>query len=1586
MSGSDNVGGDSRMAQPADPRAQGGSLLPDRSSTSATKRRASDMGRANTGMQGEDVEMVGSQSADLPTVPATANTVLDATPPIQVGSAQNPEARHNREVSVDMLAYDQGVSSKTSSKTTASETVSESTSSAAYMTPHSGIPSSNSLNGAPEVLDASERQAVVSAPDLPPIDEQIKRVKDLASVPMQAGQKGYVVSMKWLSRVLSRGSHDNGKDTYGKEAKEGPIGPVDNTGLNVIRDPLFGDFEDEAGEPYIPLRPGLQLPEDFEIVPQEAWELIIKWYGLSKGSPIITRYIHNTSTGAMENLQYEIHPPVFTILKLPDSHGTGTTVQALKEKQRDAIPVRVLASRHEGFQHFLKRVKAMAGIELKTKVRIWRILAGLGTGPSSGMITPAQSRSASPAPNVIVPVDPGNRLVLDVHSFAALQVGSQREMLDARDETANVYYNGHMNLDLVGLRQDEVIVLEEQIGGPAGGEWVSDAVGKQLSKNNVPINLTKSGTSTGPDKLKPGSFTAGGRASPTPGSSGMITRGRQQKTGKARGTVGLNNLGNTCYMNSALQCVRSVEELTQYFLMEKYKAELNPGNPLSHNGNVAKAYASLLHELYSENAVSSFAPRNLKNTIGKYGPSFSGYGQQDSQEFLLFLLDGLQEDLNRIHKKPYIEKPDSTDQMVHDPLALREMADKCWDIYKARNDSVITDLFAGMYKSTVVCPVCDKVSIIFDPFNNLTLQLPIENVWTKQIFFFPLNSRPIQVRVEINKNASFMALKEYICKRTKVDPKRTVLAEIYKNRIYKMFDDNASISDERIQDGDSIALYEVEDVPSNYPPPKKKGQKIRSMLYTSYSNSDEEEDVPEGDSPLAEKMLIAVFNRQIKDGGHSRYQQRALVGVPFYVIITRDEAKDYDAILRKILAKIATMTSLDILGDENSSDTESTQHEDSDTVLMARDDGDSSSDSKVQARSVESEDGMVDISMRDAGEKSDGVPHLSSPPENCGKRRTPHVLEPGAFIKPELRTLFDMKYFSGTEMIPTGWSTLNDENKNYPSIASRIPQPVAQPISRPMANKLARRLQGNASSSSSDEDVDDLPPLVGNNALINPGSDSDSDGLPLVEELHQPVQGFNAPGFSKHFPVDADLQASEPGSNTESTPLIRLGEAIVLDWDTQTFESLFSVSERDNDNDMRGSATWDNVPLMPDPELENKRQLRLSRKKNGVSLDDCLDEFGRPEILSENDAWYCPRCKEHRRASKTFELWKSPDILVVHLKRFSAQGRLRDKLDVFVDFPVEGLDLSSRVAMQEDGKSPIYDLFAVDNHYGGLGGGHYTAFAKNFYDNNWYEYNDSSVSRRPNPQAVVTSAAYLLFYRRRSPQPLGGPFFEKIISAASSLDSEPQPDSRATSPAGEGKRLGDFSRNGSSSALLGVGAAHQAGSGGLADDELQARNVANADDVLPGYSMDLRAGEQTLESMEMDEESGAGIHSSLGTSFGPTNWSFAGLPNGDGEHGMAGISQVTVLPPGSDQGDDEDLFDGASNKAASSAGLSDDEGTRILTDFADDAGTTHGAFGTPLISREGTPVQEVPPALEMVESDNEPAAEVRLHEDVFEME
>ena len=685
-----------------------------------------------------------------------------------------------------------------------------------------------------------------------------------------------------------------------------------------------------------------------------------------------------------------------------------------------------------------------------------------------------------------------------------------------------------------------------------------------------------------------------------------------------------------------------------------------------------------------------------------------------------------------MQKKPYIEKPDSTDEMVNDHTALCEMADKCWDIYKARNDSVITDLFAGMYKSTVVCPDCDKVSIIFDPFNNLTLQLPIESLWSKTLYYLPLYDRPVKVSIDIDKNASILTLKENVAKKFGVDAKKLVVTEVYKNRFFRTFNDNAVISEERIADTDHIAIYELEDIPTNFPAPKKKTVKPKSMLY---NQSDDEEDLPEGESPLAEKMLVTIFNRVAKEGS-SRSQQKAYFGLPSCIILTREEARDYDSILRKVLAKVNTMTTMDILKEDEGSDTQSVRNEDSDGVLTTIDDADSSSDSKVHAHSVQSEDGMVDISMRGADEVSQTESSTSYPSLPPRRKRLPKMLQADEFLIPEVRNLFEMRYYSGKEMVPVGWNTLSDDSKNYPRIDSRVSQSARQ-SKRTMLNERKQSLREGESSASSEEEIEeaeqDSPTLY--------EQDSDSDqGLPRVRSLDTTNGAFSRSNggtsrkkglitYSHKGKRNTNKRFNEKTKsaiNQEGSPLIRLGEAIILDWDPTTFESLFYTRTNFEDAGIRGIPTWEHPPLLSDPELDRKRQLREDRKKNGVSLGECLDEFGKAEILSENDAWYCPRCKEHRRASKKFELWKSPDILVIHLKRFSAHGRFRDKLDVHVNFPIEGLDLSSRVAIKEDGKSPIYDLFAIDNHYGGLGGGHYTACARNFFDGNWYEYNGMS--------------------------------------------------------------------------------------------------------------------------------------------------------------------------------------------------------------------------------------------------------------------
>ena len=155
-------------------------------------------------------------------------------------------------------------------------------------------------------------------------------------------------------------------------------------------------------------------------------------------------------------------------------------------------------------------------------------------------------------------------------------------------------------------------------------------------------------------------------------------------------------------------------------------------------------------------------------------------------------------------------------------------------------------------------------------------------------------------------------------------------------------------------------------------------------------------------------------------------------------------------------------------------------------------------------------------------------------------------------------------------------------------------------------------------------------------------------------------------------------------------------------------------------------------------------------KIKGISVLDCISKYCQVEQLEETDMWYCNRCKDHVRAWKQFHLYRTPPILIIHLKRFhySALSHRRDKIDSQIDFPLEGLDLSNEVMFSQGGQEPIYDCYAVSNHFGGLGGGHYTAYALND-DGEWCNFDDSRVTRNVNKNEVVSKAAYVLYYKRR---------------------------------------------------------------------------------------------------------------------------------------------------------------------------------------------------------------------------------------------
>jgi len=156
---------------------------------------------------------------------------------------------------------------------------------------------------------------------------------------------------------------------------------------------------------------------------------------------------------------------------------------------------------------------------------------------------------------------------------------------------------------------------------------------------------------------------------------------------------------------------------------------------------------------------------------------------------------------------------------------------------------------------------------------------------------------------------------------------------------------------------------------------------------------------------------------------------------------------------------------------------------------------------------------------------------------------------------------------------------------------------------------------------------------------------------------------------------------------------------------------------------------------------------------SGVSLADCLKHFSTPETLSGEERIECSHCKMKQEGTKVLSIWRAPPVLTVHLKRFKTRGfpgamEFLCKVDTFVDYPVEGLDLGATVVGPREGLPPVYDLFAVSEHLGSFSFGHYTARVKHMRSGKWYLMNDECASTCM-PRDVVNQDSYVLFYRLR---------------------------------------------------------------------------------------------------------------------------------------------------------------------------------------------------------------------------------------------
>ncbi|OQR81726.1 ubiquitin-specific protease [Thraustotheca clavata] len=746
-------------------------------------------------------------------------------------------------------------------------------------------------------------------------------------------------------------------------------------------------------------------------------------------------------------------------------------------------------------------------------------------------------------------------------------------------------------------------------------------------------------------------------AKPTDGNTNL-------KRVRAGASVGLVNLGNTCYMNSALQCIGNTPLLVDYFLSGMYINDINRTSTLGMQGKLAEVYGKLAEDMWSAK-YKSISPREFKKTIGKFNEAFRGSDQQDAQELIAFLLSGLSEDLNRILDKPYIEHPDSDGRFDAD------LADEWWRNSLKREVSIIVALFTGQYKSLLTCSHCGYKSARFEPFTFLQLPLPepTHNNVTIRLAFAS-GRMPLKLSLRLPIDATVLDLKKHLADMcvSEFELPMTTIADIkiceYQGSLILGFKaDNRKLA--QIRSIDRLLAFQLEPLSSRI---LEMTRTRRPSLLTM--------EMPSGQptAPEAPPGMTAIY---VTEGTLIEVQVKG----------------DY------VPATILSIESPELVS--------------------------------VQYKSGDCESNVPHSRLRQR------LPRLLYCPVVSRKlgyspAYFKNPFRPVPFGTPDLIRLCP-EYMTGFELYTMVWQ--------------RVQKFLKKGLSPPVEESLVE--DGVEACGSIDQVF--CHPNVPNGFVLRR---VDAKGL----------TDTRTPWLTRSF-------GSTIPCSSQTVDLLE-DETIAIDWDVQVLQDYVDMD------------------LMKGVDQHSSVAKNNALDNGPVPLSHCLDAFTSEEKIQEG---YCSSCRQHHEMTKKLEIWRLPPVMVIQLKRFQYTQTYRRKLASLVQFPVHGLDLSSCVAPFEEfparypekapqpdstpSEAPTatdveitqnrmrrgytntnleqsrclethYDMYGVVNHQGALGGGHYTAYAKNRVDGNWYSYDDDRV-RLIEESKVVTSSAYLCFYVRK---------------------------------------------------------------------------------------------------------------------------------------------------------------------------------------------------------------------------------------------
>ncbi|DBA00630.1 TPA: hypothetical protein N0F65_003559 [Lagenidium giganteum] len=1151
----------------------------------------------------------------------------------------------------------------------------------------------------------------------------------------------FVVSKQWWAKWV-----DYIQFKYAPKAKDSVVSATDSTpGTEPVRrrnarrpGPVDNRIlcEDEH---LVTLKPGIAAGVDYVLLSWPIWQKLIKIYG---GGPEFPRRVVDVRDSADSN-------PAMS-----DSSDSAVSAQVvdvdlyplalhIRVAKHDSTRVNLLLAR----KFFLAPTTTMAELIARFGIVLGENAQDLSLWIRHSRFDPWTRLECSlDAPNLsmeYLQVKSSDELLIDFVPTDLL--GEEEDESSSYSDDTDEGSHSHNN-NPRGPRRRKDGSFDVAVYRPVGNDFVCSERGLEMffksgSWNPLADELIQQKEATS----EPSALTYSGMGMMAPNNGGMMLdfnkhmnnafryKSRLIKHSGIRGT-GLVNMGNTCFMNCALQCIGHSPIFREYFLSRRYENDINKKNVLGTSGRIATAYARLMESMWNEREVAYMVPSDFKDEFTLFRRHFQEARQHDAHEFIVSLLDSLHEDLNRKHTA-HIE----TYGLLHDEFGAHAESDDVgssssssdtavlslnsddaigslsWEAYSKNNASIVVDLFHGQLRNESVCGSCGDRKASFDPYLFFSVPIPevkYVRVELKIVFQVRFQADGQVLPQPVIRTAFWMQrskktgdLLEQIGTAHKLHPKQLIIVATRRNRIKRVVSVEESL--ENLMSMGDLYVYErawtLQEVP-----------RISPVLNCCAVGAPK---VPAPVDKFAE-LQVGARVEVVSSTGDCR------TGTVVNISESDDPAatKDDDQTGRRVCVHFDSLS--------NKSD-----------KWFGESDWNEKRLQPLEAEKTEPAE-VFEVQVVHRLVTSYEAEHTAKP---LFKTYADAMNERPKSPQASSTDKFGFEVF-GTPLFVTVASdkSCRDLHHSIMLQASRFMHKFD-----PSKLSCAHAHDDSDANSNQEQTPDEcVKEWMKNSPFKVRVVELEDVGYALGEDLP-----FDSGSILQHFATRS---------------------VVVLDWN-----DYYSYADKDKV-----------VSDFPAPEMAEDEQ----NASHSIPLESCMDELLKSETLSLDDQWMCERCGTFREGTRRSDVWKLPDLVMIQLKRFQYyENQHRQKVRSFVDFPLRGLDFSkwmginqhanmrnqatngsdgegiesTNIKAMKDSQEYVYDLYAVANHVGGLARGHYTAFCR--YDRDfeesahvftgetdgevhcndiWFRFDDERVVEVAE-RDVVSEGAYVLFYKRR---------------------------------------------------------------------------------------------------------------------------------------------------------------------------------------------------------------------------------------------